>query len=177
MKHNAQLALWLLVVALTRGAACMGSPSRPMGELVIAWHVTSPPAYLDPAEAPPQVGPFALSDGREKKRRGRLLTSAGAAGNAVTRVDTCRSSRGDDAYGGSLEIDARVQPQAVARDPVTRAGVVHRLQPRTVERVRFAPVMENRVLQGVGPRIAEHTLHAIPSHALFSCEALWRKGP
>jgi peptide/nickel transport system substrate-binding protein len=60
MKHNSQLALLLLVVALTLGAACAGSPSSPTGEIVIAWHVTIPPAWLDPAEAPPQVGTFEL---------------------------------------------------------------------------------------------------------------------
>jgi hypothetical protein len=40
----------------------------------------------------------------------------------------------------------------------------------------FAPVMDNRVLQGVGPRIAEHTLNSIPSHHLFSFEAVRLKG-
>jgi len=79
--------------------------------------------------------------------------------------------------GGYPDIDALFQQQAVERDPVTREGLLHRLQQLTVDRVMFAPVMDNRVLQGVGPRIAEHTLNAIPSHSFFSFEAIRLKGP
>jgi peptide/nickel transport system substrate-binding protein len=118
-----------------------------------------------------------LSAWREKKLRGVFLTSAGAAGNAATRVETFIYSKGDYAYGGYPDIDGLFQQQAVERDPATRAGLLHRLQQLTVDRVMFAPVMENRVLQGVGPRIAEHTLHSIPSHAFFSFEAIRLKGP
>jgi peptide/nickel transport system substrate-binding protein len=118
-----------------------------------------------------------LTAWREKKLRGLFLTSAGAAGNAATRVETFVYSRGDYAYGGYPDLDALFQQQAVERDPVTREGLLHRLQQLTVDRVMFAPVMENRVLQGVGPRIAEHMLHAIPSHSFFSFEAIRLKGP
>ncbi len=118
-----------------------------------------------------------LTAWREKKLRGLFLTSAGAAGNAATRVETFVYSKGDYAYGGYPDIDALFQQQAVERDPVTREGLLHRLQQLTVDRVMFAPVMDNRVLQGVGPRIAEHTLHAIPSHSFFSFEAIRLKGP
>ena len=55
-----RIALLLIVGALVLGAARVGSPSSPTGEIVIAWHVTIPPAWLDPAEAPPQVGAFEL---------------------------------------------------------------------------------------------------------------------
>ena len=54
------MAQLLIVGALMLGAARVGSPSSPTGEIVIAWHVTIPPAWLDPAEAPPQVGTFEL---------------------------------------------------------------------------------------------------------------------
>jgi peptide/nickel transport system substrate-binding protein len=118
-----------------------------------------------------------LSAWREKTLRGVFLTSAGAAGNAATRVETFIYSRGDYAYGGYPDIDVLFQQQVVERDPATRAGLLHRLQQLTVDRVMFAPVMENRVLQGVGPRIAEHTLHSIPSHSFFSFEAIRLKGP
>jgi peptide/nickel transport system substrate-binding protein len=118
-----------------------------------------------------------LAAWREKKLRGLFLTSAGAAGNAATRVKTFIDSRGDYAYGGYPDIDALFQQQAVERDPATRAGLLHRIQQLTVDRVMFAPVMDNRVLQGVGPRIAEHTVHSIPSHPFFSFEAIRLKGP
>ncbi len=113
---------------------------------------------------------------REKKLRGLFLTSAGAAGNAATRVETFIYSKGDYAYGGYPDIDALFQQQAVERDPTTREGVLHRIQQLTVDRVMFAPVMDNRVLQGVGPRIAEHTVNAIPAHPFFSFEAIRLKG-
>ena len=92
-------------------------------------------------------------------------------------METFIYSKGDYAYGSYPDIDALFQQQAVERDPATRAGLLHRLQQLTVDRVMFAPVMENRVLQGVGPRIAEHTLHSIPSHSFFSFEAIRLKGP
>ena len=120
--------------------------------------------------------PF-LSAWREKQLRGLFLTSAGAAGNAATRVETFIYSKGDYAYGGYPDIDALFQQQAVERDPATREVLLHRIQQLTVDRVMFAPVMENRVLRGVGPRIAEHTLDAIPSLPLFSFEAIRLKGP
>jgi len=118
-----------------------------------------------------------LTAWREKTLRGLFLTSAGAAGNAATRVETFIYSKGDYAYGGYPDIDALFQQQAVERAPATREGLLHRIQQLTVDRVMFAPVMDNRVFQGVGPRIAEHTLHAIPSHSFFSFEAIRLKGP
>src|SRR2546426_12780021 len=61
MKHAPRVALLLLMAALTPGAARgLGAPSSPTGDLVIAWHVTVPPAWLDPAEAPPSASPFEL---------------------------------------------------------------------------------------------------------------------
>jgi peptide/nickel transport system substrate-binding protein len=117
-----------------------------------------------------------LTAWREKKLRGLFLTSAGAAGNAATRVETFVYSRGDYAYGGYPDIDALFQQQAVERDPATREGLLHRIQQLTVDRAMFAPVMENRVLQGVGPRIAEHTLNTIPAHSFFSLEAIRLQG-
>jgi ABC-type transport system substrate-binding protein len=117
-----------------------------------------------------------LTAWREKTLRGLFLTSAGAAGNAATRMETFVYSKGDYAYGGSPDIDALFQQQAVERDPATREDLLHRLQQLTVDRVMFAPVMDNRVLQGVGPRIAEHTLNSIPAHSFFSFEAVRLKG-
>jgi peptide/nickel transport system substrate-binding protein len=58
-----------------------------------------------------------LSAWREKKLRGLFLTSAGAAGNAATRVETFMYSKGEYAYGGYPDIDALFQQQAVERDP------------------------------------------------------------
>ena len=117
-----------------------------------------------------------LSAWREKKLRGLFLTSSGAAGNAATRVETFIYSKGDYAYGGYPDIDALVQQQAGEREPSKREDLLHRIQQLTVDRVMFAPVMDLRVLHGVGSRIAEHTLNSIPSHHFFSFEAIRLKG-
>jgi peptide/nickel transport system substrate-binding protein len=60
MKRYPRIARLLIVGALMLGAARVGSPASPTGEIVIAWHVTIPPAWLDPAEAPVQVSPFEI---------------------------------------------------------------------------------------------------------------------
>ena len=114
---------------------------------------------------------------REKKLRGLFLTSSGAGGNAATRVEAFIYSKGGYAYGGYLDLDALFQQQAVERDPVARTGLLHRLQQLTVDRAMFAPLMENRVLQGVGPRVAEHTVNSIPAPPFFSFEAIRLQGP
>jgi len=44
------------------------------------------------------------------------------------------------------------------RDPKQREALLHRIQQLTIERVMYAPVMDLRVLMGVGPRIAKHTI-------------------
>jgi hypothetical protein len=92
-------------------------------------------------------------------------------------VETFIHSQGDYAYGGYPDIDALIQQQAVERDPVTREGLLHRIQQLTIDQAMFAPVMDLRVLHGVGPRIAEHTLNSVPAHHFFSFEAVRLKRP
>jgi hypothetical protein len=48
--------------------------------------------------------------------------------------------------------------------------LLHRIQQLTVERVMFAPIYDFRALHGVGPRVAEHTINAIPMHPFPSYE-------
>ena len=60
MKQSPRLVLLFIMSVSLLGAARVGSPASPTGEIVIAWHVTIPPTWLDPAEAPPQVVPFEL---------------------------------------------------------------------------------------------------------------------
>ena len=107
---------------------------------------------------------------REKKLRGLFLTAVGASGNAATRVEAFIYSKGAYAYGGYPDIDALYQEQAVERDGAKREALLHRIQSLTVERVMFAPVMDARWLTGVGARVAEHTINAIPLHPFPSLE-------
>src|SRR5215471_14541102 len=114
---------------------------------------------------------------REKKLCGLIVTASGAAGNAATRVEAFISSQGTYAYGGYPEIDALLQQQAGERDRVRREALLHQIQQRTVERVMFAPLLDFRALHGIGPRVAEHTINAIPLYPFPVYEDLQLKAP
>jgi peptide/nickel transport system substrate-binding protein len=101
---------------------------------------------------------------REKKLRGIFLTADGSSGNAATRVESFMYSKGTYAYGGYPDIDELFQQQRQERDRAKREAILHHIQQLTVERVMFAPIMDLRGLQGVGPRVAEHTINSIPLH-------------
>src|ERR1700710_1117445 len=51
-------SLTLLFAAFVVPAA--GQQRAPSGRVVIAWHVTIPPAWFDPSTAPPQITPFGM---------------------------------------------------------------------------------------------------------------------
>jgi peptide/nickel transport system substrate-binding protein len=95
---------------------------------------------------------------REKKLRGLFLTAVGNSGNAASRVESFIQSKGAYAYGGYPDIDDLFQQQARERDPKKREALLHKIQQLTIDRVMFAPVMDLRVLMGVGPRVAKHTI-------------------
>jgi peptide/nickel transport system substrate-binding protein len=114
---------------------------------------------------------------REKKLRGVFVTASGASGNAATRVEAFIASTGAYAYGGYPDIDALFQQQAVERDQATREALLHRIQQLTVERVMFAPIMDFRALHGIGPRVADHTINAIPMYPFPAYEDLQLKAP
>jgi peptide/nickel transport system substrate-binding protein len=95
---------------------------------------------------------------REKKLRGLFLTAVGNSGNAASRVQEFINSKGSYAYGGYPDIDDLFQQQARERDPRKREALLHRIQQLTIDRVMFAPLMDLRVLMGVGPRVTEHTI-------------------
>jgi peptide/nickel transport system substrate-binding protein len=95
---------------------------------------------------------------QEKKLRGLFMTAAGNSGNAASRVETFMQSRGAYAYGGYPDIDDLFQQQASERDVERREALLHRIQQLTIERAMYAPVMDLRTLNGIGPRIARHTI-------------------
>ena len=51
---------FFLTVVLALGAAPAIAQSGPAGEVVMAWHVTLAPTWLDPSTAPPQITPFGM---------------------------------------------------------------------------------------------------------------------
>jgi peptide/nickel transport system substrate-binding protein len=95
---------------------------------------------------------------REKKLRGVFMTAAGNSGNAASRVETFMQSKGAYAYGGYPDIDDLFRQQATERDAAKREALLHRIQQLTIDRVMYAPVMDLRTLNGIGPRIAKHTI-------------------
>src|SRR5215510_1917028 len=95
---------------------------------------------------------------REKKIRGVFMTSVGNSGNAASRVESFIQSKGDYAYGGYPDIDDLFKQQASERDAAKREALLHRIQQLTVDRAMYAPVMDLRTLNGIGPRIARHTI-------------------
>src|SRR5258707_5132385 len=95
---------------------------------------------------------------QEKKLRGLFMTAAGNSGNAASRVEILIQRKGAYAYGGYPDIDDLFQQQASERDVEKREALLHRIQQLTIGRVMFAPVMDLRTLNGIGPRIARHTI-------------------
>lgn len=61
MKSCQWRALLLTIAVLTLGwVHSPGAQPRPVGELLMAWHVTIAPAWFDPSTAPPQITPFGM---------------------------------------------------------------------------------------------------------------------
>src|SRR5215813_6153785 len=71
-------------------------------------------------------------------------------------------SKGSYAYGGYPDIDELFQQQARERDSAKREALLHRIQQLTIDRVMFAPIWNTRVVIGVGPRVADHTINLVP---------------
>jgi peptide/nickel transport system substrate-binding protein len=99
---------------------------------------------------------------REKKLRGLFMTAVGNSGNAASRVAEFIYSKGTYAYGGYPDIDELFLQQARERDVAKREALLHRIQQLTIDRVMFLPIMDYRTLRGVGPRVADHALDAMP---------------
>ncbi len=110
------------------------------------------------------------ADWQEKKLRGLFLVAVGNSGNAASRLESFVYSKGAAAYGGYPDLDELFLQQARERDPARREALLHRIQQATVDRVMFAPIMDLRGLIGVGPRVAEHTINAIPVFAFPAYE-------
>jgi peptide/nickel transport system substrate-binding protein len=107
---------------------------------------------------------------QDKKLRGLFMVAVGNSGNAASRIESFVYSKGAYAYGGYPDLDELFLQQARERDPGRRETVLHRIQQATVDRVMFAPIMDLRGLIGVGPRVADHTINAIPVFAFPAYE-------
>jgi peptide/nickel transport system substrate-binding protein len=95
---------------------------------------------------------------QDKKLRGLFMAAAGNSGNAASRIDTFIQSKGGYASGGYPDIDELFRQQATERDVARREALLHKIQQLTIDRAMYAPVMDLRTLNGIGPRIAKHTI-------------------
>jgi peptide/nickel transport system substrate-binding protein len=114
---------------------------------------------------------------QEKKLRGLFLTAVGNSGNAASRVESFMYSKGPYAYGGYPDLDEMFVQQSRERDPAKREAILHRIQQLTIDRVMYAPIMDLRGLIGIGPRVGEHTMNAIPMYSFPAYEDIRLKTP
>ena len=98
------------------------------------------------------------ADWKEKKLRGLFMTAVGNSGNAASRVESFIQSKGPYAYGGYPDIDDLFVQQARERDVKRREALLFKIQQLSIDRVMFAPVIDLRTLNGIGPRVTRHTI-------------------
>jgi peptide/nickel transport system substrate-binding protein len=94
----------------------------------------------------------------EKKLPALYMVASGNSGNAASRVDAFIQSKGSYANGGYPDIDELFVQQAGERDTAKREAMLDRIQQLTIERTMFAPIMDLRALNGVGPRVTKDTI-------------------
>ena len=107
---------------------------------------------------------------KDKQLHGLFMVAVGNSGNAATRVESFMYSKGAYARGGYPDIDDLFIQQSRERDVKKREALLHKIQQLTIDRVMFAPIMDLRGLIGIGPRVAEHQMHAIPVYAFPAYE-------
>ena len=107
---------------------------------------------------------------KDKQLHGLFLVAVGNSGNAATRAESFMYSKGAYAHGGYPDLDELFHQQSRERDAKKREALLHKIQQITIDRVMFAPIMDLRGLIGIGPRVAEHQMHAIPVYAFPAYE-------
>jgi peptide/nickel transport system substrate-binding protein len=94
----------------------------------------------------------------EKKLPALYMVASGNSGNAASRVDSFIWSKGAYANGGYPDIDELFLRQAGERDVAKRQAMLGPIQQLTIDRVMFAPIMDLRALNAIGPRVTKHTI-------------------
>jgi peptide/nickel transport system substrate-binding protein len=101
----------------------------------------------------------------EKKLKNIIQGASGAFGNAATRLEAFVVGGGTYVYGSYPDIDGLFQEQAADVDQKRREATLHRMQQLVHERAIYAPIWQLAFLNGVGPRIEQSSLGAIPGFA------------
>jgi peptide/nickel transport system substrate-binding protein len=94
----------------------------------------------------------------QKKLPGLYMAASGNSGNAASRVESFIYSKGAYANGGYPDIDELFLQQGDERDPKKREAILDKIQQLTIDRAMFAPIMDLRALNGVGPRVTKDTI-------------------
>src|SRR5262247_3806004 len=102
---------------------------------------------------------------REKTHKALALQGSGAFGNAATRLDAFVTSTGSQSWIKDPEIDAWYVQQAKERDRKKREALLHQIQQKLYDEVRFVPIWELGALHASGPRVAVSGVGLIPFFA------------
>jgi peptide/nickel transport system substrate-binding protein len=94
----------------------------------------------------------------EKKLPALYMTASGNSGNAASRVESFIWSKGAYANGGYPDIDELFLQQSGERDATKREAMLDKIQQLTIDRVMFAPIMDLRALNGIGPHVTKDTI-------------------
>ena len=102
---------------------------------------------------------------RDKTHKALALQGSGAFGSAATRLDAFVTSTGSQSWIKDPEIDAWYAQQAKERDRQKRAVLLHQIQQKLYDEVRFIPIWELGGLHASGPRAAVSGVGLIPLFA------------
>jgi peptide/nickel transport system substrate-binding protein len=80
--------------------------------------------------------------------------ASGAFGNAATRIEAFMSSQGAQSFLRDADIDAWYTQQGTERDPHKRQVLLHKIQQKAYDEVRFLPMWDYAFLCASGPRVA-----------------------
>jgi len=100
----------------------------------------------------------------DRKLRGVILATSGAAGNAATRLETFAVGNSRFAYGAYPDIDGLFAEQVNEQNPRVRKQLLDRIQQIVSERVVFIPVMGSVFINGVGTRAEVHGLGLLTAY-------------
>jgi peptide/nickel transport system substrate-binding protein len=102
---------------------------------------------------------------KEKTFKHLAFQGSGAFGNTATRIEAFVHSQGTQSWIKDPEIDEWYAAQAVERDRKKREAILHQLQRKLYDEVRFIPIWELGFLCASGPRAAVSGLGMIPLFA------------
>jgi peptide/nickel transport system substrate-binding protein len=101
----------------------------------------------------------------EKKLKNIVQGGSGAFGNAATRLEAFVATGGVYVYGSYPDIDGLFQEQASELDLKRREATLHRIQQLVHDKAIYAPIWQLGFLNGVGSRVEDSGLGAIPGFA------------